>query len=77
MLQVNHEKNKVIQENKDYVSEYDLSKEGIQAILQFNQGDWFGADVIRLIANADADNIVLLEQIYPDRVKAVQRYRGW
>jgi hypothetical protein len=77
MLQVNNERSTVIQENKDYISEYDLSKEGLESIVQFNRGDWFGADVIRLISNADADNLVLLEQIYPDRVKAVQRYRGW
>ena len=77
MLQVNYEKSSVIQENKDYISEYDLSKEGLESIVQFNRGDWFGAEVIRLIAKADADNIALLEQIYPDRVKAVKRYRGW
>ena len=76
MLQVKT-KSQILQENREYISEYDLSKEGITYMLQQQGGDWWGSDLMRLIANADADNLTLLEQVYPDRVKYIKAFRGW
>lgn len=77
MLQVNYEKSRVLQENREYISEYDLSKDGLEYMLHQRGGDWWGSDLMRLIANADPDNLALLEQVYPDRVKYIKAFRGW
>lgn len=56
------------------MSEYD--KEHIGKILM-GHGDWFTAQLIRLIAKADPVNLIKLECEYYEEVQAVKQYRGW
>jgi hypothetical protein len=37
-------------------------------------GDWFSANLIRLIAQADANNREALREAYPDHVAAYERW---
>ena len=53
------------------ISEHD--KENIGEILA-GYGDWFSADLIRLIAKADAQNRARLARVFPDHVQA---YLDW
>jgi len=54
------------------LSEYD--KEHIEDII-CGQGDWFTAELIRLINKADITNLHKLEAVFPDEVKAVNNWR--
>ena len=56
------------------LSQFD--KENIQRILS-GYGDWFSAQLLRLIAKSDVSNLNKLEREYPEHVKAVRDYRGW
>jgi len=39
------------------------------------EGDWFTANLLRLIAKADSHNIELLRKGFPEAVEAVEAYR--
>ena len=49
------------------LSQFD--KENVGAILQ-GHGDWFSAQLLRLIARADWDNRAKIALVYPDHFKA-------
>lgn len=53
------------------MSDYD--KENIGRILR-GHGDWFGAQLLRLIAKADSNNQALLAACYPEQVASVLVY---
>jgi hypothetical protein len=48
-------------------------KEHIEAILN-GYGDWFGAQLLRLIARADIPNREALRLGYPEEVEAYERW---
>jgi len=54
------------------LSEYD--KEHIEDII-CGQGDWFTAELIRLINKADVNNCRKLATVFPDEVDAVNKWR--
>ena len=54
------------------LSEYD--KEHLGAILQAGEGDWFTAQLLRLIAKADRLNRERLRIAFPEEVRA---YEAW
>jgi len=53
------------------LSDYD--KANIANILGGN-GDWFSAELLRLIMKADRENRELLRQVFPDHVEAYENY---
>ena len=53
------------------ISEHD--RDQIENILG-GYGDWFSAQLLRLIAKADVDNKELIRQVFPDHVEA---YEAW
>ena len=53
------------------LSEHD--KEHIADIVA-GYGDWFSAELIRLIGKADRENRTLLRQVFPDHVEAYERW---
>jgi len=53
------------------MSAYD--KVNVGQILQ-GEGDWFGAQLLRLIAKADVDNRLKLSLVYPDYVRAYEAF---
>jgi hypothetical protein len=53
----------------------DWDREHIDKIMG-GYGDWFGAQLLRLIAKADASNRHLLSLGFPDEVAAVERWMG-
>lgn len=56
------------------ISEYDRAN--VQLILR-GHGDWFSAELLRLIAKADSANREKLRLAFPDAVKAWEDwYRG-
>lgn len=56
------------------LSEYDKAE--IQTILR-GHGDWFTAQLLRLIAKADEGNKEKLRLGFPAEVELVEKYRGW
>jgi len=56
------------------MSEYD--KQNIEEILG-GHGDWFTAQLLRLIAKADKANIANLRIVFPKEVEAVEKFRGY
>jgi hypothetical protein len=52
-------------------SEYD--KAHVEDIIR-GDGDWFGAKLIRLIRDADADNRETLREAYPEHVQAFEEW---
>lgn len=55
------------------VAPSDFDRDHIQDIL-CGYGDWFGADLLRLIAKADRQNREKIRQVYPVHVKV---YEDW
>lgn len=53
------------------LSEYDRKH---MADILAGQGDWFSAQLLRLIAKADHENLKRLRQVYPEHVEA---YEAW
>ena len=53
-------------------SDFDL--EHLREILTGQLGDWFDADLFRLIRHADGTNRELLRMVYPLHVRAYERY---
>jgi hypothetical protein len=51
----------------------EFDKDNIGAII-YGHGDWFTAQLIRLIAKADAQNKHLLAKGFPDEVAAVDAW---
>ena len=51
----------------------DFDRAHISNILN-GMGDWFGADLIRLIAHADAENRERLRQVFPEHVEAYESF---
>jgi len=54
------------------LSEYD--KANLDRILA-GYGDWFSAQLMRLIMKADLTNRELLGQVFPDHVQAYEEYQ--
>lgn len=50
--------------------------ENMSAIIGGKLGDWFSADLLRLIAKADKENRELLRKVYPNHVKAYEDWHG-
>ena len=55
------------------LSEFDKAEIG--TILR-GHGDWFTAQLLRLIAKADKGNLEKLRVSFPDEVALVEKYRG-
>lgn len=55
------------------LSEYD--REEIESILA-GEGDWFTAQLLRLIAKADYENRAKLAVVFPEEVREVELYLG-
>lgn len=53
-------------------SDYDV--ENLSDILTGRLGDWFDADLFRLIRHADGENRELLRMVYPLHVRAYEQY---
>ena len=53
------------------ISKFD--RERVGSILR-GDGDWFSAQLLRLIAHCDRDNLETLRSVYPDHVEA---YEAW
>jgi len=51
----------------------DFDRQNVKAILN-GHGDWFGADLLRLIARADSENRERLRLAFPSHVEA---YEAW
>jgi hypothetical protein len=51
----------------------DFDKEHMADIVA-GYGDWFSAELIRLINKADRGNKELLRQVFPDHVEAYERW---
>lgn len=56
------------------MNEYDT--ENLGKILR-GHGDWFNAQLLRLICKADDYNFEKLQKEFPAQCKAVAEYRGW
>jgi len=56
------------------ISEYD--KHNIGAIIGENHGDWFTAQLLRLIAKADLHNRRQLAKGFPEEVRLVNEWQG-
>ena len=56
------------------MNEYDT--ENLGKILR-GHGDWFNAQLLRLICKADDGNFRKLNAQFPAQCKAVAEYRGW
>lgn len=56
------------------MSEYD--KENIGNILA-GEGSWFTAQLLRLAAKADSNNLEKLRTGFPEEVEALEEYRKW
>lgn len=57
------------------LSKFDIDH--IDEIIAGKLGDWFSADLLRLIRKADLENRELLRQVYPEHVAAYEEwYRG-
>src|SRR5262245_8617450 len=52
------------------LSEHD--KERLGAIILKDYGDWFSAQLMRLIAKSDPDNKALIRSVFPDHVEAYE-----
>jgi hypothetical protein len=50
-----------------------FDKENVESIL-CGKGDWFTANLFRLIAKADNNNRIKLFKAFPDEVDAVHKY---
>ncbi len=53
-------------------SPYDVAN--LRAILTGQLGDWFDADLFRLIRHADRSNVERLRMVYPLHVRAYEAY---
>jgi len=53
-------------------SDYDVAN--LSDILTGRVGDWFDAELFRLIRHADGENRELLRMVYPLHVQAYERY---
>jgi hypothetical protein len=51
-----------------------FDKENVKSILLEHEGDWFTADLFRLIAKADNNNRAKLFKVFPDEVDTVHKY---
>jgi len=51
-----------------------FDKENVESILLEGQGDWFTANLFRLIAKADNNNRAKLFEVFPVEVAAVHEY---
>lgn len=56
------------------MSEYD--KKNIEGILH-GEGTWFTAQLLRLIAKADSNNLEKIRKGFPEEVDALEEYRGY
>jgi hypothetical protein len=54
------------------ISEWDRTH--VFEIVEHGHGDWFGAQLLRLIKKADAENRERLRKGFPEAVKAFEKY---
>ena len=54
------------------MSQYDL--ENVEAVLNDPKADWFGAQLLKLIAKADIHNRSKLRLAFPEYVEAYERW---
>jgi hypothetical protein len=64
------------------MSDYSHDADYIHEIMEYRHGDWFGADLLRLIRRADDENLEKFRRGFPELVKIVEEWRkkfdaGW